>query len=145
MGLEEFRALADIQQARRITLRTEALQAGACFSTVGARLALNVVLLAADSLPSGGTISFAGDMRNDVMVLIEGPGAAWPARFATYLVDEARAWQALRRADVHDESRHLQAPLTALIARIEGLKLSLLLAGDSATPPPLLLGLAGIS
>ncbi|HST75105.1 MAG TPA: hypothetical protein VLJ20_07015, partial [Acetobacteraceae bacterium] len=57
---------------------------------------------------------------------------------ATCLADEQAAWQAITSA------RSLQAPLTALIARRSGLRVSLLMpvGSPAGTPPPLLLALA---
>jgi hypothetical protein len=81
------------------------------------RVLLNLLLLAADSLPGGGAVSLAGSAQ-DIFVRITGPGAAWPANFAALVHDEAAALAAL------PTEAGLQAALTVLLARQEGLRLS---------------------
>jgi histidine phosphotransferase ChpT len=101
-----------------------------------ARLVLNVLLVAAEAMPRHGVLALSGDAASHVVARISGPNAAWPAGFALCIVDEAEAWAAL------GDPRHLQAPLTALIARARGMRRSLMMAsGTSAgdSPPPLLL------
>jgi hypothetical protein len=115
------------------------VQADAVFSPGAVRLVLNVLLLAAESLPAGGRLALAGSPQGDVVAVIEGPHAAWPPGFATLLADEAAAWAALT------VTKTVQGPLTALIARSSGLGLSLLMpAGPTqqAEPPALLLQLS---
>ena len=100
------------------------------------RLLLNVLLLAAESLPGGGIVALSGSPANNVVVTIAGPRAAWPPRFWACLTDETAGWATAITA------RHLQAPLTALIAREHGIRLSMLMsagAGSEASVPPLLL------
>jgi hypothetical protein len=104
-----------------------------------ARLVLNVLLLAGESLPRGGVLTLSGDAKNHVVAEIVGPGAAWPERFCQCVEDAANAepaWATL------DNPRDLQGPLTAVIARTMGMRISLMTgsraAGDE-TPPPLLL------
>ena len=94
------------------------------------RLLLNVLLMATESLPRRGRIAIAGS-AGDVFIAIDGPNAAWPAGMACYLVDEDAAWDAVA------DPRTLQAPLTALLARGLGLRLSMLLGPHTAGPPVL--------
>jgi histidine phosphotransferase ChpT len=123
---------------RRIAYETVGLPAEVAFSPEATRLLLNVLILATESLPLGGRVLLSGQPSGDVVVAIEGPRAGWPAGFAAWLADAACAWAAL------GSPRTLQGPLTALMARESGLRLSPLFpaAAADATPSPLLLGLA---
>jgi hypothetical protein len=97
---------------------------------------LNLLLLAAEALRGGGTLRLSGAPDGELLIRIDGPRAAWPAGLAACLADEEAAWAAL------DDPRALQAPLTALIARQAGVRLSMLLpSGIAGGVPPLLLSL----
>ena len=143
LSVAEFAALVEGIQARRWRVDVDGLDPAGRFSTAAARLALNVVLLAIESLPGGGTVALAGNPAGEVLVTIAGPRAAWPTGFAAYLGDEALAWQALHVAEGVEAARGLQAWLTALIARTSGLRLSFLIAPTAEAAPPLLLSLGG--
>ena len=129
-----LRALASgLPNARRLRLVFD-IAAPTALSAGMARVALNLLLLAAESLPLGGTIRLSGDSASELLLRIEGPRAAWPAGLSVVLSDEAAAWTAL------DGPRTLQAPLTALTARSLGLHLSMLIGiGEAGAVPPLLL------
>ena len=117
--------------ARRVLVDAAGLPPDTVFAPPTGRLALNLLLLASDSLPGGGTVSLVGSAA-DLFVAIDGPRAAWPSGFAGCLADETAAFAALNGA------RTLQMPLTALLAQGLGLRLSLLMAPRSdAGPPPL--------
>jgi len=123
-------------EARRFAVDLDGIPPHAVLTSPMARLVLNVILLAREALPRGGVLEFSGDPTDCLVARICGPGAAWPVGLAAYIQDEAHAWAAL------DHPRDLQAPLTALIARLEGIKLSFLLPVASGAPtgaPPLLL------
>jgi hypothetical protein len=95
------------------------------------RLVLNLLLLAAESLPQGGVLRLDGG-ANDLIARLVGPNAAWPAGLIGMLADGATAQQAL------DSPRTVLPPLTALLARHHGLSLTALLpAGPTPLPPPL--------
>lgn len=143
MSVAEFAALAEGAQVRRARIDLEGLDPAARFSPAAARVALNVVLLAAEALPGGGTAAFSGDPASDVVVTLAGPRAAWPSGFAAYLGDESLAWQALQSGDDGQASRGIQAVLTVLIARASRIRLSLLLSPTADTVPPLLMNFAG--
>jgi histidine phosphotransferase ChpT len=134
--LAELRTFADsLFASRRLRLDLLGMAEGTTFTPGAGRLLLNVLLLAAESLPGGGTVALSGSPTNAVLVTIAGPRAAWPAGFRAYLTDEADTWKDAITA------RHLQAPLTALIARSHGIRLSMLMsvsAGSDALPPLLL-------
>jgi histidine phosphotransferase ChpT len=123
---------------RKLRLDINGVDPEAIFPPPAARVILNLLLLAAESLPGGGLITLSGSPADHVLVTITGPRAAWPAGFAGCLMDEAAAWAAATASP-----RGLQAPLTALVARECGYQLSLLLSSEARKPadcaPPLLL------
>lgn len=106
-----------------------------------ARVVLNVLLLATESLPRGGVIALAAAGDSDILVTITGVRAAWPAGFAACLIDERAAWAAL--LDAHAPL----GPVVALTARRLAIRVSLLLPfggvsarrGRRVIAPPLLL------
>jgi len=123
-----------LSDSRRLTVDLDAVQLDAAIPSDASRLILNALLLAAESLPSGGAIALAGSPANSLLMTITGPNAGWPPGFAACLTDEGAAEAALTSA------RRIQAPLTALIARALGFRLSLLISVAASTqPPPLLL------
>ena len=138
MDLIQLQTLADnLSNSRRMRLDLGGLEPDAVFPPPAARLILNIVLLAAESLPTGGIIALAGSPDSHVLTTIAGPRAAWPPGFATCLADEAAAWKALTA-----DPRNLQSALTALLSREHGFRLSMLMAsgGEEGDPiPPLLL------
>jgi hypothetical protein len=97
---------------------------------------INMLLLAIEALPRGGTISLSGAADGDVMLLVSGSPVAWPAGLALALADPLRA--------PLDDPRGVQGPLVAHLALEAGLRLSLLFAasGFPAGAPPLLLSAA---
>lgn len=139
LDVQELRALAEgLPHTRRLTIDFDQLATNITFAPPAARLILNLLLLAVESLPGGGNITLTGDPRRDVIITIAGPRAAWPSGFATCIADEAQAWAAL--ADEGGEtSRVMQGPLTALIARAAGMRLGFLMAARPEAAPPLIL------
>ena len=127
--------------SRHVQLDLAGLEPAAVFSPSAARLILNVLLLAAESLPGGGVVALSGSPAAHILVTLAGPRAAWPAGLAAFLADDAAASAAL------NDARGLQAPLTALIARKHGLRLSLLMptgpASDASALSPLLVSFSG--
>nr|WP_283949460.1 histidine phosphotransferase family protein [Limobrevibacterium gyesilva] len=143
LGVSELAAMAEgLPQGRRVGVDLSGLDPALRLPPAAARLTLNVLMLAAESLPGGGVAALSSDPRGDVLATIAGPRAAWPAGFAAFLADEAQAWGALDATRDLEVSRGLQAPLTALIAHASGLRLSLLMAPAAEAAPPLLLRLA---
>lgn len=132
LGLAALRTLAEgLPHARRSTLDLTALPEDTAFSPPFARLVLNLLLLAGDALNGSGEVTLTGT-STDLVIAIAGPRAAWPSGMASCLNSDAEAWAALR------DARSLQMPLTALLARALGLRLSLLLpAGPGHPAPPL--------
>jgi histidine phosphotransferase ChpT len=125
MDLVTLVGLATPALARRRTgLDTRALQPESEFVPPLARVLLNVILLACDSLPSGGTIVLLGE-PGDLLIRLEGPGATWPADLAGCLREEAVAIAALTSA------RTVQMPLTALLALGRGVRLTPVLGASS--------------
>jgi histidine phosphotransferase ChpT len=129
LDLPRLASLAEGLANQRIALDVSALPPTTVFPPAMGRLVLNLLLLAADSLPRGGLLRLDGNAEN-LIARLDGPNAAWPPGMAGMLADEAAAWAGLT------EPRSAQAPLTALLARHDGLHLSLLLASGPATPAP---------
>ena len=127
-----------LPNAPRLQLELAGPIATAVLPPVGARLLLNVLLLAAESLPRGGAITLEGDPAQDVMVGLDGAGAGWPEGLAAMLADPDAAWTGLPAAP---RGPRLQAALTALLAQQAGARLRLLLAAGADDAPPLLIEL----
>jgi histidine phosphotransferase ChpT len=132
VDLPQLTALARGLPNTRVGLDVSALPPATVFPPPIGRLVLNLLLLAADSLPRGGVLSLQGT-ADTVTARLAGPGAAWPAGLAGMLADATAAWPALRNA------RTVQAPLTALLAHHHGLRLTMLppAAGPTEAAPPL--------
>jgi histidine phosphotransferase ChpT len=92
------------------------------------RIALNLILLGAEGLPAGGTISVSGDEKT-LMVGIEGERAGWPAGLAGCVSDQEAAWALL------GTPRGVQTAWTVLLARELGFRVSLLLGAEGRAPP----------
>jgi histidine phosphotransferase ChpT len=142
MSVAEWRQLAEALARRNVVFALDEVDPTEHFAPAAARLTLNLLILAAESLPAGGVIEVAGQPGQDLMVRISGPRAAWPAGLAGMLADPDLAWESLRQADPTMASRALQAPLTALIAHAEGLRISMLMGPQAEAAPPLLVTLA---
>jgi histidine phosphotransferase ChpT len=136
IDLPALRALAEgLPQGKHCVLDLAALPPDTIFSPAFGRIVLNLLMLAADSLKAGGEITLAGS-GTDLVVAIAGPRAAWPNTLAPCLASDAAAWAALR------DPRSMLMPLTALLARSLGLRLSVLMpAGAPGRAPPLRLTL----
>jgi histidine phosphotransferase ChpT len=131
LDLPELAALARGLPASRVGLDVSHLPPATIFPPAMGRLVLNLLLLAAASLPQGGTLYLDG-AADDVIARIAGPRAAWPAGLIGMLADPTIARRAL------GEPRTLQAPLTALLARHHGLRLTAMLStGPAELAPPL--------
>lgn len=132
-----LRRLADgLPQAHRLRVVLAGPVADAPVPAAAARLLLNALLLAAESLPRGGTITLEGDPAGPVVLGIDGPGAAWPPGLGALLADPHPAWPPLQR---------MQAALLALFAAEAGARLRLLLGGAAEGAAPVLLDLAGVA
>ncbi len=105
---------SDLRSAhsRRGAYRLDAsgLSADTVLSSAMAQVVLNVLLLAAESLPRGGTVALVDAAEGEMLATLAGPRAAWPEGFAACLTDEAAAWAAL------DGPGNLLGPLAALLA-----------------------------
>jgi histidine phosphotransferase ChpT len=141
MTVCEFHRLTSDALGPAVRVDLDGLESAGCFNAAAARLALNVMLLGAESLPRGGLVEMAGEPARDVVVRISGPQAAWPRGLAAMFADPAQARGSLRSQSQTGAARALQAPLTALIAHDAGLRISVLMGADSAPPAPLLLSM----
>lgn len=122
---------AGLPNARKLTLETDRLPANGAFAPRFGRALAAVLLLAGQSLPGGGQIVLFGT-HEDVLVRIAGPHAAWPEGLALALREDAALDPIL------DEPRQLALPMAVLVARAQGLRLSLLLpVGGGTEPAPL--------
>ena len=132
----EPRSLADIKRLagglpQQISVDLSAVPRQTVFPSDSGRIVLNLLLLAADSLPAGGTVILAGS-ADDLFVRITGAKAAWPAGIALCLADETEARSALT------ELRSLQMALTALLAHAARIRLSLVLSPTARDEPAIL-------
>ena len=143
LSVDEFAAVAGGAQLRRGKIDLDGLDRSARFSPTAARVALNAVLLAAESLPAGGIAAFSGHPASAVVVTLAGPRAAWPAGFSACIGNMALAREMLWNSDDGQASRALQVPLIVLIAEAVGVRLSLLMAPTAEAVPPLLMNFAG--
>lgn len=136
LDLAGLRALAEgLPNGKHCRLNLDGLPPNTLFPPAFARAVLNLLMLATESLKGGGEIVLSGTAV-DVVIAIAGPRAAWPNTLARCLASEAAAWNALR------DARSMLMPLTALLVRGLGLRLSLLLpAGAPGRAPPLRLTL----
>jgi hypothetical protein len=114
-----------------VALDVSALQVATVFSAALGRVVLNVLLLAADSLPQGGCVTLAG-ATGDLFIGIAGPAAAWPAGMALCVANEAEAQAAL------SDGKTLQMAVTALLARASGIRLSALFPPTASAEPAIL-------
>jgi histidine phosphotransferase ChpT len=99
------------------------------------RVLLNALLVAGEALPRGGTIVCAGDPATQLVIQPVGEGAAWPAGLAALIAGEDPL--AIASAD---GPRGVAAPMMMVLARREGVTVSLLMGGAlpllSLAPPP---------
>jgi histidine phosphotransferase ChpT len=136
LNLSGLQALArGLPGAHRLQLDMSALPPDTVFPPRMARMVLNLLLLAAESLPRGGTIGLLPAGGQDLLITIAGPRGGWPAGLAACLVDEQAARAAL------SGPRVLMPGLVALLARQLAVRVSILMPsgrGRRAMPPLLL-------
>ena len=92
LDVARLRGFADsLSSSRRVRLDLEGLESDALFPPEAARVVLNLLLLASESLAGGGIVALSGSPADSILVTISGPRAAWPAGLGAWLVDEAAA------------------------------------------------------
>jgi histidine phosphotransferase ChpT len=139
MSLAEMRTLARGLPGRDLCVDLDGPAADEPMAPEMTRVLLNALLLAAESLPAGGHIGVAAQPGGGLVVTIAGPRAGWPGGFAGFAADPPRAWAALD-TDEAAERGGMQAPLTVLMASLNGVRLSLPMGGIAAPlPAPLLI------
>jgi histidine phosphotransferase ChpT len=131
-----------LTNAARLRMDLDELEDSAAFDPVAARLLVNVMLLAAESLPAGGVITLGGSPGGPVFVRIAGKRAAWPVGLGAMLASAAAARQAADALHGSASVSGLQAPLTALLIHAADVPAALLLAATAEQAPPLLLDFA---
>jgi histidine phosphotransferase ChpT len=134
--------VAGVAAKRKVLLDFDRLAEGMVFTPEAARVVLNLVLLAVESLPGGGVVVLCGNNEGSVLLTISGARAAWPSGLASWLLDDGAAWEAIGLG-----AHNVQGPLTTLLVRENGFRLSMLMpagaGGEAEALPPLLLELAG--
>jgi histidine phosphotransferase ChpT len=139
IGMAQLRELAaGLPSGRRMAVALDDLHPDRIFPVPVARLLLNLLLLGVECLQRDGVVAMEGGQDGAVMITIAGRRAAWPPGFAGQLASADLARSALREAD---GGRHMQAPLTALIAHGAGIRVSMLMAPQQEQAPPLLIAL----
>lgn len=123
-----------LPNASRLRLDVTGLPSRAAFPPAMSRMIVNAIILAAESLPRGGTIGVSMGPDGTVLVAISGTHAAWPAGLREMMVEPAAAWRGL------ESRRQFVGALTVLFGSSTGIRLSLgPLEGRSrrGQPPPL--------
>jgi len=118
---------------RRLQIDTDLVTEAAALPAGTARVLLNVLIIAAESLPHGGIITLSGSVDEGLVVIISGRGAAWPTGLPNWLTSRSAALAAM------DDPRQLVGPLTAVLAEAEGVRVSLLMGGPPDMVAPLLI------
>lgn len=126
--LDRVRELALALVQSRCTVNLDGLAANTVFSPEFGRLVFNLLLLAADGLPSGGEAALTGSAE-DLVLMISGPRAAWPSGLAACIADPDHAWVVL------EDPRKVQMALTVLLASGSGVRLSLAMGAADGVPP----------
>lgn len=139
LTLADLRQLATGLAKPRLAVALDGIEAAEGFTAGGARLLLNVLLLGTECLPRGGRLTVNGDVGGEILVRIEGPGAAWTPGLPACLADPAAAWAAVEACG--DDGEGLQCAMAALVAHDTGLSASVLMSVQGRTVPPLLLRL----
>jgi histidine phosphotransferase ChpT len=140
----EVQALArGIPGAHRFAVILDIRPANAAFAPAAARVVLNVLLMAAESLPRGGTIALAGNPAGQVIATINGPHAAWPGGLGAMLASADVTREALAKLQNDAGLSGLQAPLTALFARAAGVRVGFLMGRTAVDAAPLLIDFSG--
>jgi histidine phosphotransferase ChpT len=113
--------------APRLRLEVAAFASDYLLPPVLGRIVLNALLVGAEALPGGGTLSLS-QQRDGLKVSIAGRRPGWPAALAELIEQPHRASTTLREAG----PRKLQAPLLVLLAQAADIRLQLLQADGEA-------------
>lgn len=138
-SVAELAALAQGLAHRRVRLDVAGLPGQARMRPEFGRVVLNVLLLAAEGMPRGGTVGMHGEPETEIAVIPSGLGAAWPPGTAEAIANPATALARLRQQSGTLTPRTLLPPFVALLAAREGLRLGLLMGPDGVQAPPLLI------
>jgi histidine phosphotransferase ChpT len=92
MDGSDLRALATgLPRGRRVLVSLDGLAPTRNFPASTARLLLNLLILAVESLAGDGTVTLVDASDGRLVLSIDGPRAAWPSGFAGQLADAAVA------------------------------------------------------
>jgi histidine phosphotransferase ChpT len=117
----------------------------ASFPAAAGPVVASGLLLAAECLPGGGMLCFAGRPDGVVMLTVDGPRAGWPVGLGALLVDAEAAQDAVGALTGEAGLRTMAGPMTALLAHEAGVRAGLLLAPQPERAPPLLLDFSRIA
>ena len=121
LSVKRLGELADaLPGAHRLRTDLSGFPSRTVFPASMGRVVLNVMFLASESLPRGGTITLSPHQGDDILIAIAGTHAAWPAGFAEMLSDPESAWSSL------ENGGRLIPSLVALISIRFGIRVSLL-------------------
>ena len=128
LSIAAITRLADALPRRHlITLDLDALGNSTLPPAMGA-VVLNVLLLAAEALPTGGAITMVRDRAQDWVLTVAGRQAGWPGGLAA----------ALSAPDAVPAGGPVTVAMAVLAAAAAGVRLSLLMAGPGHVPPLLI-------
>jgi histidine phosphotransferase ChpT len=108
-----------LPNALRLRLDVAGLPSRATFPPGMSRMIVNAMILAAESLPKGGTIEVSLGSGGTMLVAISGTHAAWPPGLREMMADPAAAWRGL------ESRRQFVAALLVLLGNSTGVRLSL--------------------
>jgi histidine phosphotransferase ChpT len=141
----ELRDLAGgLPNAPRLHLDFDDLE-DVSFAAQAGPVVASALLLAAESLPGGGTLAVAGRPDGAVVLTVDGPRAGWPVGLGAILADAQAARAAVAALTGVAGLRTMAGPMTAMLAHEAGARAGLLLAPRPERVPPLLLDFSGIA
>ena len=136
MDGRDLRALATgLPLARRVRVTLDGIRPERKFSAASARVLLNLLMLAVESVSGEGVVTMNETARDQFVLSISGPRAAWPEGFAGQLADP----QVALKATTTCGPRLLQAPLSALITHQSGVRVTILMGSNGQATAPLVI------
>lgn len=115
------------------------------FAASAGPVVASALVLAAESLPGGGMLAFAGRPDGVAVLTIDGHRAGWPVGLGALLADAEAARDAVAALAGEAGIRTMAGPMTAMLAHEAGVRAGLLVAPRPERVPPLLLDFSGIA